>query len=69
MDRRAVFFACAVVVLALLTLVAPSEFRPLTVGLGAVYALLAIASFADWHSHGSRLPDARDQPATERERS
>jgi hypothetical protein len=61
MDRRAVFFACAALALALLTPVAPGEFRILTLGLAAVYVLLGIASFADWRSQGSRPPDPPDQ--------
>ena len=59
MDRRAIFFICAAVVLGLLTFVAPSEFRALTLGLGVVYALLSVASFADWRSIGRRSDQGR----------
>jgi hypothetical protein len=69
MDRRAIFFACAAVVLALLTPVAPGEFRRLTLGLAAVYVLLGIASFADWRSQGNHPLDRPDQAGTGQERS
>ncbi len=60
MDRRAVFFAVAAVVLLLLTPLAPGEFRWLVLGLAALYTLLALASLADWHSARSQ-DDGRDQ--------
>ena len=65
MDRRAIFFGVAASALLMLTPVAPREFTWLLLGLAGVYALLALASFADWKSARSARP--RDQ--SDRDRS
>jgi hypothetical protein len=53
-DRRAVFFAIAAVMCFLLVPVADAEFRWVAWGLGAVYAVLCVASALD---HRSRQRD------------
>ena len=47
-DRRAVFFALAGGLCFLLLLVADERFHNLTIGLGVVYLLLALASYLDF---------------------
>ncbi|MET0910462.1 MAG: hypothetical protein ABWZ99_13440 [Ilumatobacteraceae bacterium] len=50
MDRRAVFFAGAAVVCALLIPVTEGDYRWVPVSLTVVYVLLALASWADRRS-------------------
>jgi hypothetical protein len=50
-DKRAVFFIGAALLCAALVPVAQHEFRALTVGVAAIYLLLALAS---WLDHRSR---------------
>ena len=49
-DRRAWFFALAALVCFALAPVAEARFRNLTVAVGAVYLLLAVASWLDFRS-------------------
>ena len=49
-DRRATFFALAAVVCFALVPLAEARFRNLTVAVGVVYILLAVASFLDFRS-------------------
>ncbi len=49
-DRRAWFFALAAAVCFVLVPVAEARFRNLTVGVGIVYVLLALASYLDFRS-------------------
>jgi hypothetical protein len=49
-DRRAWFFALAALACFALTPVAEARFRNLTVAVGAVYVLLALASWLDFRS-------------------
>ena len=53
MDQRAVFFLGAGVVCFLITLVTPSEFQWLSIGLGVVYVLLSLGSWLDDRSRRS----------------
>ena len=53
-DRRAAFFAMAATACFLLIPVAGSDFGALTIGLGLVYAALALASWADHRSRFRR---------------
>ena len=46
-DRRAVFFALAAVVCAVLILVTPADLRWVPIGLSITYVVLALLSFAD----------------------
>jgi len=60
MDRRAVFFLIAAVACFALIPAADVQYRSLAGGLGVVYVLLAIASFADYRAdvvrdHGRRF--------------
>ena len=52
MDRRAVFFAGAALVCALLIPVTESDYRWVPVALTVVYLLLALGSWADRRSRG-----------------
>jgi hypothetical protein len=54
MDRRALFFLAASVVCALLVPVAESEQRWVPIFLSIVYAVLAVASWADFHGRRTR---------------
>jgi hypothetical protein len=49
-DRRAVFFALAAVACFVLVPLAEARFRNLTVVIGVVYVLLALASLLDFRS-------------------
>jgi hypothetical protein len=49
-DRRAVFFLLAAVVCFALVPLAEDEYRELSVGVGVVYLLLALASALDFRS-------------------
>ncbi len=51
MDRRAAFFTIAAAMCFVLVPVSDDSFRNLTIGVGVVYILLAIAS---WLDHRSR---------------
>jgi hypothetical protein len=51
MDRRAAFFAIAAAVCFVLVPLAEDRFRNLTVGVGATYVVLSLAS---WLDHRSR---------------
>jgi hypothetical protein len=54
MDRRALFFLAAAVVCAVLIPATESEQRWVPIALSVVYALLAVASWADLHGRRSR---------------
>ena len=49
-DRRAMFFLLVAAVCFALVPVADAEFRPLTLVVGGVYVVLALASFLDHRS-------------------
>jgi hypothetical protein len=49
-DRRAWFFALAGLICFALVPLAEARFRNLTVGVGVVYELLALASYLDFRS-------------------
>jgi hypothetical protein len=51
-DRRAQFFLLAAAVCVALVPLAGDRFRNLTIGVGVVYVLLAIASALDHNSRG-----------------
>ncbi len=63
MDRRAAFFLLASVAGFVLTPVADPEHRFVSVGVGIVYALLAVASIADARSR-ARTPPRRRPPVS-----
>ena len=53
-DRRVVFFICAALACVALVPVADPELRWVAWGTGAVYVLLAVASFLDARSRSRR---------------
>jgi hypothetical protein len=57
MDRRALFLLGAAVVCAVLIPVTESEHRWVPIGLSIVYALLALASWADARGRSRSTPD------------
>jgi Ca2+/Na+ antiporter len=61
MDRRALFFLFAAVVCGMLAPVTDREYRWVPLGLVVLYALLALASFADSRSQ-RRNGAERDPP-------
>lgn len=54
MDRRALFFLAAAIICAVLIPVTEVEHRWAPIALSVVYALLAVASWADFHSRRTR---------------
>ena len=57
MDRRAVFFAGAAVACGALTPAADSDLRWVPATMAITYAVLALASLADWWSRRRTSPD------------